>query len=263
MNSSLSVVLITKNNQDTIFEVTSALKGFGEVIVVDSNSTDKTVETIKKTIPKAKIFQKDFGQNIGLQRKYGLNYVTNDWVLLLDSDEIISAELAKEIKSTISNPKLNDSAFEIPYQNYFLGRPVNYGGENYKMTRLFRKDSLDIRPSILHNQLVVKKGRVKKLTGKIVHHSYRSLGQVYSKFTDYGVRMAEIKAEAGEKSSFRKIFLYPVHMFWARFIKDNGYRDGLFRIPLDLGFAYMEWLTYTYLSILNLKSKISKPKPQT
>ncbi|MCL4364413.1 glycosyltransferase family 2 protein [Patescibacteria group bacterium] len=189
MNSLLSVILITKNNQDTIVEVMSALKGFGEVIVVDGNSADKTVETIKKIIPKAKVFQKDFGQNIGLQRKYGLKYATGDWVLLLDSDEVVSGELAKEIKSVINNKKSNNSAFEIPYQNYFLGRPVNYGGEDYKMVRLFKKDCLEIRPSILHNQLVVKKGQVGKLTGKIVHRSYRSLGQVYSKFSDYSVRM--------------------------------------------------------------------------
>ncbi|PIZ67364.1 hypothetical protein COY12_02075 [Candidatus Roizmanbacteria bacterium CG_4_10_14_0_2_um_filter_33_96] len=63
--------------------------------------------------------------------------------------------------------------------------------------------------------------------------------------------MAKEKYLSGEKSSFKKVFIYPIHMFWARFITDKGYEDGLFRIPLDLGFAYMEFVTYFMLAIMS------------
>lgn len=79
---------------------------------------------------------------------------------------------------------------------------------------------------------------------------------MFKKFTDYGVRMAKEKYSANEKSSFRKIFIYPAHMFWARFIKDEGHLDGLFRIPLDLGFAYMEFVTYIFLTYFIIKDNI-------
>ena len=72
---------------------------------------------------------------------------------------------------------------------------------------------------------------------------------MFSKFTDYSVREAKQKIDRGEKPSLRKIFFYPLHMFWARFIEDKGYKDGLFRIPLDFGFAYMEMMTYVLLWI--------------
>ena len=77
---------------------------------------------------------------------------------------------------------------------------------------------------------------------------------MFSKFTDYGVRMAREKYLAGEKSSLRKIFLNPPHMFWARFVEDKGFEDGLFRIPLDLLFAYMEFIMYVSLAFLNIKN---------
>ena len=81
---------------------------------------------------------------------------------------------------------------------------------------------------------------------------------MFRKFTDYGIRMAKEKHLSGDKSSLKKIFIYPIHMFWARFIEDKGHEDGLFRIPLDLGFAYMEFVTYLILFILNIKNQKSK-----
>lgn len=185
-----------------------------------------------------------------------MKYCSGDWVLILDSDEVVSEELKREIIKLLNGQIVKETAFEIPYQNFFLGRPIKYGGEDYKMVRLFRKDALEIRPSIVHNKLFVKYGKVGRLEGKILHNSYRSLWQVFSKFTDYAIKMAKIKTKEGEKSSLKKIFLYPTHMFWSRFIKDKGYKDGLFRMPLDIGFAYMEFLTYLLLFWIRVRNFI-------
>ena len=105
---------------------------------------------------------------------YGMKYVTGDWVLILDSDEVVSEKLKKEIKKVSRQArKSNLVAYEIPFQNHFLGRPVKYGGENYKMLRLFRKEALEIKPLELHNYFVIKRGETGKLKGKIFHYSYR------------------------------------------------------------------------------------------
>ena len=249
MKSKISTLIITKNNEETIEKTLLSLKNLSnEIIVVDSVSTDKTVEILKKN--RATVIVKEFN-NIGRQRMYGMKYVTGDLVLILDSDEMVSEKLKKEIKKVYRQArKSNITAYEIPFQNHFLGRPVKYGGENYKMLRLFRKEALEIKPLELHNYFVIKRGETGKLKGKIFHYSYRSLSQVYRKFTDYAIRDAKIRAQKGEKSSLKKIFLYPIHMFYASFINDKGYKDGLFRIPLDLGFAYMEFLTYIILATL-------------
>src|SRR3990167_6572978 len=248
MKSKISVLTITKNSEETIEKTLMSLKGLtSEIIVVDSESTDQTVNILKKY--KARIFIKKF-DNIGRQRIYGMKYVTGDWVLILDSDEVVSTNLKKEILKRVQDDKGRYTAYEVPFQNHFLGRSIKYGGENYKMLRLFRREALEIRPLELHNYFVVKKGKTGKLKGKILHYSYRSIGQIYRKFTDYAIRDAKIRAGKGEKSSLKKIFLYPLHMFWARFVEDKGYKDGLSRVPLDLGFAYMEFLTYIILATL-------------
>jgi len=259
MKLNLSLLIITKNAQETLEKTLLSAKDLvNEVIIVDDNSTDKTREIAKKY--QAKIFihqEKDYGK----QRSYGLKKCQNKWVLVLDSDEILSPALKEEIGRLFKTRKVESYAgFLIPFQNHFLGRPVNYGGENYKMLRLFKKERVEVKPSLVHERFEVKKGRIGELKNKINHYSYRSLWSMFKKFTDYAIREAEQKFKRNERITFKKLFLYAPHMFYARFIKDKGYKDGLFRIPLDLGFAYMEFLTYWRLLYIKLKSQMSNVK---
>lgn len=253
MKNRLSVLMITKNAAETLEKSLASVKKItDEIIIIDSKSTDRTVGIAKNYL--AKVYVREFS-DIGKQRRFGLDKVSHDWILVLDSDEIVSEKLMKEIKSKIENKKIKINGYYIPYQNFYLNKPLQYGGENYMMLRLFRKNCANIIPSLIHEHFKLSKGKSGRLKGKIFHHSYRSLPQIFIKFTDYGIRMAKEKFLSGEKSSFKKIFIYPIHMFWARFIKDKGYEDGLFRIPLDLGFAYMEFLTYFLLFFYSVHPK--------
>jgi glycosyltransferase involved in cell wall biosynthesis len=244
MRKNLSVIIITKNSAATLADTLKSVQGFSdEVVIVDDFSKDQTVNIVKKF--KAKIYQHK-ERNLGKQKAYALTLVKNNWVFCLDSDEVVSDSLKKEIQSLKISHRV--VAFKIAYQNHFLNRPIHYGGENYFKVVLFNKNYAFFAPLLVHEKIEIKKGVVKKLKNKIYHYSYRSLWQIFSKFTDYGIREAEQKIKKGEKSSLRKIIFYPIHMFWTRFIKDKGYKDGLFRIPLDVGFAYMEWLTYLLLA---------------
>jgi len=243
-------LIITKNSAETLENCLLSVKDFvSEILVIDSNSTDNTLDILKKY--DIKILQ--FSTNdLGKKRSFGLRQIKSDWVLMLDADEIISLALKLELQSLIKKKRLMDG-YLIPYQNHFINKKINYGGENYEMLRLFRKDKVLIKPALIHEKVKLKTKRLGRLNGKIYHYSYRNFRQIYSKFTDYAKREVQQKIKKGEKSSFRKIFLYPLHIFWARFIKDKGYKDGLWRLPLDIGFAYMEWLTYVLLMIGNIK----------
>jgi len=247
METPLSLVIITKNAEELLDKCLESVKGLvDEIVLVDDYSTDKTLEIAIKH--SCRIYLRR-DKDLGKQKAYGLKKAKNNWILFLDADEILSPALKKEI-STILVKKAQlqglsfNVAYRIPYQNHFMGRPINYGGEDYKMIRLFKKEYAISRPSLVHEKVEIKKGKTGNLKNKILYNSYRSLGQVYRKFTDYAFREAYRKIENGEKTSFKKLTLYPLHMFWARFVEDQGYRDGFFRIPLDLGFAYMEFLTY-------------------
>lgn len=242
MKPRLSLLMITLNAEELLEKSLQSCQGLvDEIVVIDNYSKDKTRHIAKKYGAKIYLNKED---DYGKQREYGLKKVTSDWVLVLDSDEFISPDLRKEIKEVLSIKYKVFSGFKIPFQNHFLDMPIHYGGENYKMLRLFRKDAVTINSALVHERFQLKKGETGGLKSKIYHYSYRSIWQIFTKFSDYAIREAGQKIGKGEKTSWKKIILYPLHMFWARFVEDKGYKDGLFRIPLDLGFAYMEFMTY-------------------
>lgn len=246
----LSVVMITRNADRLLAKsLESVQKLASEIVIVDNNSNDKTIEIAKQFGAKIYSLSTD---NLGEQKNYGVKQATNNWVLILDSDEVVSPELAKEIK-TVLGKTTKFYGFKIPYQNHLFGEPIYYGGENYAMLRLFQKKYAKINQALIHETVIVKNFNFGQLKNKIWHYSYTSLFQLYRKFTDYAIREARQKRQNAEKSSLKKIVAYPIHMFYARYIKDKGYQDYWARIFLDMGFAYMEFLTYLLLAIFNLR----------
>jgi len=244
--------MITKNSGELIDSSLKSVLGLiDEIVIVDDYSSDNTRAIAKKY--KAMIYKRS-SENLGKQRAYGLSKCKGEWILMLDADEIISQELKNEIISVVCRQLSvvgNISGYYIPYQNHFLGKPINYGGENYRILRLFKRASTHITENVVHEHVIVN-GKVGFLTHKIFHYSYRNLSQTYKKFADYARREAYRKLSQGERTSFKKLILYPIHMFWARYVKDRGFKDYGLRILLDIGFAYMEFLIY-FLMLFDLK----------
>lgn len=246
----LSILVITKNAEDTLSSCLQSIINLGdETIVVDDCSCDNTLSIAKKYHTKIFNHHED---DLGKQRKFALNKANGKWVLVIDSDEIVSRPLFIEIQRIMTlakdqNQCTNILGYTIPFQNHFLGKPLRYGGETYSKMILFKKDSVEIPPSLVHEAFAIKGGNVMFLKNTMLHYSYRSLRQMYAKFTGYALREGKQKIARGEKTTLKKLFFYAPHMFWARFIKDKGYKDGLWRLPLDIGFAYIELLTYWYM----------------
>lgn len=237
----LSVVMITHNAGALLDVVLASVRPIAaEIIIVDDGSTDNTV-TIAKFYDANLLYLKD--PDLGIRKAYGIEQAMSDWILILDSDEVVSPVLAREITEVIGKRRATD-VYYIPYKNHFLGRVVRYGGERYAMPRLFRRKKARMKDALVHEQIMFDVGRSGCLHAPILHYSYRSLPQMYAKFTKYAIQEARQRRKNGEKTSLKKIFMYPPHMVWARFIEDRGYKDGFFRLPLDLGFGYMELLTY-------------------
>src|SRR3989338_6989153 len=205
----VTLLMITKNAGEMIENTIQSTRGLvRDIIIVDDESFDSTIAIAGKY--KAKIYSYH-GKNLGDQRKYGLKHVKTEWVLMLDADEQLSEDLQHEIRHMLSQTTQYDG-FNIPYQNHFLGRQIHYGGENYAMIRLFKKDKAVISSGLVHEGVSIPSGKVRELSGKILHYSYRSIKQTYLKFHDYAIREAEQKYEKKEKVTFAKLFLYAPHM---------------------------------------------------
>jgi len=260
MKNNLSLVMIAYNAEGTIEQSLISVQGLvDDIIIVDNYSTDKTVDIAKKYGVTIIFYQ---GKNRGIQCQLGINQTTNNWVLILDSDETVSKELKQEIVTLLNCYIVKEDGFFVPFQSYYLGRKLYRGGENYKKLILFRRDKAKIEPLAVHYVCQISSGKIGTLKNKVNHYSYRNLLDIYKKFFHYGLEEAKLKIKAGEKTSFKKIFFYPAHMFWSRFIKDKGYKDGLFRIPLDLGFAYMEFVTYASMLFIRSNIKYQRSKLQ-
>lgn len=246
MATGISAILIVKDNALLLPDCLLSVKDLAdEIIVVDNNSTDNT-DIVAHSFG-AKVY-KNASSNLGELRKYALIHAKSPWILSIDADERVSKELANEILKT-KNRELYDG-YIIPFRNHLFGQQIRYGGEDYKMMRFFKKKSVEIRPAFVHEQFIVKNTNVGLFRNYIDHFSYRSVGQLYSKFSDYALREAKDRYAKGESISLKKLTMYGPHMFYARYIKDKGYKDGFSRIILDLAFAYMEQITYLSLAFL-------------
>lgn len=248
-NNKLSVLIITKNNGNILENALKSIKSLkAEIIIVDSKSTDNTLKIAEKYTKKIFYFT---NKNISKKRNFALSKATGEWIFILDADEQVSSKLSTEIKQVLKINSKFDS-YSIKFNNHLFGKKLQYGGEDYSILRLIKRKYAYITSELVHEKYLSKSNKVGELIGQINHFSYRSIFQMYSKFTRYALNEAKQKSKKGEKTSLKKIFMYPTHMFWARFIEDKGYKDGLFRIPLDLGFAYMEFVTYLFIPFYNI-----------
>ena len=204
----------------------------------------RTVESVKALHPTVLIDTST--DSLGVRKNRLIKKAKTNWVLLLDTDEIASLHLVKEIQTILKNDSTDIHGYEIPYQNYVFGKPVYYGGEKYSKVRLFQKNYGSVTNVPIHEEVVVA-GSIGTLTGIIHHYSYRTLRQVLSKFTRYAWLVAGEKRRIGERVTIKKLFLYGPHMFWARFVGDKGYRDGWRGYILAKSFGYMEGATYWLL----------------
>ncbi|MES2517927.1 MAG: glycosyltransferase family 2 protein [Bacteroidota bacterium] len=203
----ISIVIITLNSENTLYKVLEAVSWADEIVIVDSGSTDKTIEIATQF--GAKIVYKEF-EGYGLQKRFAVEQATNDWVLCLDDDEMVTSELREEIFN-IPRKNADCHGFFIPISLCFLGRVLRFGGE-YKVLRLRlfdrKKGNWDL--SKVHEKVIID-GTVCKLNHQILHYSYSSLADYFTKFNRYTSYAAEDLAKAGKQGSmFSVITRFPI-----------------------------------------------------
>ncbi len=253
MKRGLSVIVITKDCEELLGQcLESVIDLADEYVVVDNRSTDNTISVARSYHARTFISS---SEDLGVLREIALEKAEREWILVLDSDERASAALCLEIKKILKSAK-NCGGYLVPFRNHLFGKPVRYGGEDYKMLRVFRKSMVTIKPQLIHEGFRMKRGKPCEMIHHIDHYSYRTPAQLIKKFTQYALREAKQKYRDQESVSIKKLVLYGPHMFYARFIKDKGYKDGFSRLILDGAFAYMEGLTYYLLAYYRLKAKL-------
>jgi len=240
----LSVVIITHNEEANIARTLASVQplvaeGKGEIIIVDSGSTDRTVEIAKSF--GAKVFIEDW-KGYAAQKNSALDKATGDWILSLDADEEVEADLITEI-SAASADQTPLVGYWIPRKNFFLGRWIKHGGfwPDPKL-RLFRRGAGRFEDRAVHEDVRLE-GQTAKLNGTLAHHSYPTLADYIDHMNRYSSLGAETLVAKGYRGfSLFNIVLRPSATFFYNYFFRLGFLDGREGLLLHLYHAvYVSW----------------------
>ncbi|TDX01991.1 glycosyltransferase family 2 protein [Dinghuibacter silviterrae] len=219
----VSAVLITYNETENIRRTLSRLFWCDEIIVVDSYSTDDTVDACR--LFGAKVFFKEF-EGYGAQKRFAISKATNDWVLCLDADEVLSDALIDEIcREWEDGPR--GAGYLLPMNLVFLGREFTHGRESGRhFLRLFNRRHGNVNEALVHEKIELD-GTVRKLRHHILHYSYRDIHQWYVKCDRYTTLAAREAVRRGKRKSRLAVFFSFPYYFIHYFVINGNWLNGM------------------------------------
>ena len=241
---SLSVILITKNEEANLKECLESVSFANEIIVVDSQSSDKTQEIAKSFGAKLEITTDWPG--FGPQKNRALNLATQEWVLSIDADERVTPELKKEILAVISS-KESANCYAIPRSSWYCGRFMKHSGwyPDY-VDRLFKRGTAKFSEHLVHERLLPS-GSVGQLQNHFLHYSFKDFSQVLKKIDAYSTASAEQAYLKGKRSSVGKAVGHGLWAFFRTYVLRLGFLDGAQGLALAISNA--EGTYYRYIKI--------------
>ncbi len=245
----LGCAIITYNEESSIERVLQSVSFCDEIVVVDSGSTDKTIEIAKQYTDKI-FYQKWLGY--GKQKNFAISKLNTDWVLSLDADEVLTKELAEEITYTLVNND-NKDAFLINIQLVFMGKPLKFGGTypDYHL-RLFKKGKYAFEELNIHEGIKSFR-KSAKLKGKILHYSYDNLEDYLKKFNMYTSLIASKHKKLSKRVSKCFPFLRMSFELFKRFALQGAFLDGYPGCVYALLSSFYTFVKYAKLVELNEK----------
>ncbi len=241
----LSVIIITKNEAHNIEDCLQSVAFADEIVIVDSGSTDNTVEIVRQYTDK--ILVTDW-PGYGAQKQRALELATGDWVLSLDADERVTPELKAEILKNISHTDHN--GFDIQFSSEYCGKTIRFGDWwNDHQAVLFKRSEGHFESLLVHERIEIK-GSIGKLKGKIHHIAFPNLQTVLKKMNDYSTWSAEQKASQGKTGSLCKAISHGLFAFFRGYILRLGFLDG--KEGFLLAVSNAEGTYYRYLKLMYL-----------
>lgn len=218
----LSVVLITLDCAETLGVCLDSVAWADEIVIADSGSTDTTIEVARQHGARV-VHQEWLG--FGKHKQFAVDQARHEWVLCLDADERVSAELRASIEAALSNP--TQHAYEFARCNRFLGRYLRHG-EGYPdwSLRLFQKSHARWSEDVVHEK-VITLGTVGRLPGDLLHESAETLDGYLAKQNRYSTLAAQELSGQGGGVSRLQMLLSPVFRFVKFYIFRLGFLDGL------------------------------------
>jgi len=237
----VSVFLITKNCARWLDEVLSAVSGFAEFIIVDSGSTDETLAIAERH--GARIVHQEF-LGYGQQKQVALDLCTQPWVLNLDGDEVVDAELRDAIIELVQRDDPNVIGGQVRFRDWFIGVPASKHTRAISRVRLWRRGAgRFLSEQIVHESVQLDAGgRIEHLPGWVEHYGVESVALRVQKINHYSTMRAELDASRGKKPSALKLFtIFPLR-FLKNYLLRRAFLDGRRGLIQAMASAYYSFL---------------------
>jgi glycosyltransferase involved in cell wall biosynthesis len=218
----LSVIIITRDEEKNIKDCLESLTWADEIIVVDSGSSDDTIEICKSYTDNVTLSD---WSGFGRQKNKALDLATSEWVLSIDADERVNPALQREIKSRIADANAAD-AFYIPRRSSYCGRMMRHSGwyPDYVL-RLFRRQQGRFSDDLVHEK-VLTSAKVEKLANPLMHYPMDTFEQAIDKMNLYSTLAARDQFDAGKNSSLFKAMSRGLWTFIRVYFLKRGFLDG-------------------------------------
>lgn len=255
-NLPISIFIITKNEADRIENIViKAKKITNDITIIDSGSTDDTVKIAKKL--NIKVFFNEW-QGYGQQKIFGESKCKNKWILNIDADEEITAELAEEIKNIFNSGKYNEFiGFRIKIVNKFFGekKPKKLA-YYYNQLRLYNKEFAGFKNSSIHDSVTIKEhqqGKIGNLKHIIEHKSFKSISHWIEKINFYSQLQTIDNFNKNKCPSNLKIFLTIILAFFKAYFIRRYFIYGFSGIYYSAIFSFSR-----FLKLVKIREKFNK-----
>jgi glycosyltransferase involved in cell wall biosynthesis len=225
----ISVIILTKNEEKNILDCLETVGWADEIIILDDNSIDRTVEIAQSlNLKSLKVLQQDLNGDFARQRNFALSHAQSDWVLFIDADERVSPQLRQEINDFIIEEKEQPvfNGMYLKRQDVLWGKMLKHGETgNAEFLRLARKDS-GMWQGKVHERWEIK-GESDVFENYLIHYPHQTISEFLEEINFYTTLRAKELLVKGEKSSLFKIIIYPKAKFVQNYFLRLGFLDGL------------------------------------
>jgi glycosyltransferase involved in cell wall biosynthesis len=220
----ISATVITLNEEHNLAEALESLWWADEIIIVDSESDDRTLEIARQFTDR--VFVRPW-PGYSAQKNFAAEQAASEWVFNLDADERVSDELAQEIVALKRGTAPAASGFEMPRLTFYLGRWVKHSGwyPDYKL-RLYRRAAGSFLGDYIHESVSVN-GSIERLKGNLLHYTLRNSSEHHLRLDRYTTIAAREQVEKGKKATLAALLLSPAVAFIRSYIFRLGFLDGV------------------------------------
>ena len=250
MARKLSVIIITKNEAENIRACLESVAWANEIVVVDSGSSDATVEICRNL--GAQVYVHDW-PGFGTQKNRALGYATHDWVFSIDADERVTPELRAAIETVLHDEADTRVAYRISRLSSYCGRFMRHSGwyPDY-IVRLFRSDAARFSDDLVHERLLVE-GPIGQLGGELLHYAFADADEVLQKVNHYSSAGAAMLQRRGRQATLAGAVLRGLWSFIRSYFLRVGFLDGREGFMLAVSNAEGTYYRYVKLMLLNKK----------